>query len=393
MLIYHSVQDKMLYQRNFSDVNFMKRNSTVKELRKQQLIENKIRPIQEHACNGEKIKNNKSKSRKGKRKNKRSKRFRDLSIGNQIIYKGKRGYALIKKYHEKRRNESSNYRSGSLGPAGFKGSVRSRNKSSEGFFSSIQSCSSDCNSISKSKSTKRSKAGFFTRNKLNEKHKAITEAKRMKLQNTLNKVMKIHACHVEPNHLSRKSSNGLCESVHLTNQSSNNRAQCKCCMGSSATISHQLSSERNFNFDTPKISISDQEFVQFSRNYETNRGYDASPDHIRVGNFKSCGYNTHGYNSKGKVSPKSISDRSKQYAGCRTQKPSFIESKHEMEIKESRCFEISKQISDALPLHPVLETEDFANKAIKPVSRRMLSNKIATMHTASSSVNNNGMLF
>jgi hypothetical protein len=179
------VPHKMLYQSNFSDVNFMKRNSTVKEFRKQKLIETQEKLGEEQS----------KKTKKGKRKHKRIKKFRDLSSGNQVTYKGKRGYAFIKKYHDKRRVESGNLRD-KVGPAGFKGSVRSRNKSSDGYFSSIRSFSSDCNSALKSKKSKyikRSNTGFFTRNKLNAKYKAIKEAKRIKLQSTLNKVMKVHA--------------------------------------------------------------------------------------------------------------------------------------------------------------------------------------------------------
>jgi hypothetical protein len=185
------VPDKMLYQSNFSDVNFMKRNSTVKEFRKQKLIETQEKLGEEPEFIVEQSK----KTKKGKRKHKRIKKFRDLSSGNQVTYKGKRGYAFIKKYHDKRRNESGNLRD-KVGPAGLKGSVRSRNKSSDGYFSSIKSFSSDCNSAvksKKSKSIKKSNTGFFTRNKLNAKYKAIKEAKRIKLQSTLNKVMKVHA--------------------------------------------------------------------------------------------------------------------------------------------------------------------------------------------------------
>lgn len=86
----------------------MKRNSTVKEFRKQKLID--AHPHLNHEpqsvveCISQKTKGKKKKGKKRGRK--RSKRFRDLSQGNQIKYKGRRGFEIIKKYRDKRRNES-----------------------------------------------------------------------------------------------------------------------------------------------------------------------------------------------------------------------------------------------------------------------------------------------
>lgn len=197
----------------------LKRNSTVKEFRKQKLIENRPKISHEPQSVADyKVGKKKNKKKKGLKK-----RFRDLSQGNQVLYKGSKGFDVIKKYRLKRRQESCQLREKSLGRNQIHGSVRSRNGGSDGFFSSIRSCSSDCNSVIKSKrsqSTKKSKAGFFTRNKLNAKFKAISEARKLRLQNTLNKVMKIHAHHAEGVDFSRKSSHAHYESA---NQSSTNK--------------------------------------------------------------------------------------------------------------------------------------------------------------------------
>lgn len=55
-----------------------------------------------------------------KKSHKRKQRFRDLSKGNDVIYKGTKGFHLIKKYRNKRRHESRQYRQLSLGAMGMR---------------------------------------------------------------------------------------------------------------------------------------------------------------------------------------------------------------------------------------------------------------------------------
>jgi hypothetical protein len=128
-------------ERRLMKVNQLKRNSTVKEFRKQKLIDSKPKVSHEpQSVIDHKMMKKKNKKSKGKGF---KKRLRDLSQGNQIVYKGTKGFHIIKKYRYKRRQESCQQREKSLGRNQFHGSVRSRNKSSDGFFSSIRSCSSD----------------------------------------------------------------------------------------------------------------------------------------------------------------------------------------------------------------------------------------------------------
>lgn len=147
------------------------------------------------------------------------------------MYKGTKGFEFIKKYRSRRRHESRQYRQSSLGAMGkiYKiqyliGSVRSRNKSSDGFFTTFRSCSSDVQSIGSKerKNTnfvKGSATGFFTRNRLNAKYMEITQAKKQRLQKSLNKVMQLHVGHADfSNPLSRKSSHTPCESVLVSSQ-------------------------------------------------------------------------------------------------------------------------------------------------------------------------------
>lgn len=328
-----STLDAQLYQNyNFGNTNFLKRNSTVKEIRKQKLIgtHNKVTNEPQSVADEAFVRSHKR--RKYRTKN-RTKKFRQLSRGNQVVYKGPRGFELIKKYRNKRRNESCQYRQSSLNPSGFYSSVRSRNKSSEGFLSSARSCSSGCNSAKRSNNANliRSKQpGFFTRNKLNAKYRAISEAKKMRLQRTLNKIMKIHANHADIEHLSPKSSTALCESI---NQFSNNKEPCKCGVISTGTVSHQRSTERNLNFDTPKVSICDHDYVQLSRNYEqTKKFYNFSNKTSQYSLLKVGDGRNYVFNSQGKVSPKSISDSSHSKIGTRTQKPSFVETCNEINL-------------------------------------------------------------
>jgi len=206
----HLVPPKMLTCKNFSEVNLITRNKTVKNLISHQNLEkkkdyqNKNQDFKKTFDGNIKTKpKNGNKHRRRKRKGTNKKKYRELSIGNQIMYKGRRGFDLIKKYRHKRRIESCKYREESIGNRNFNRS-RSRNGSQDQFYETYQSCSSEYRSQSRSKSSKRSKTGLYTRNKLNEKYKAITEAKKLRMQNTLNKVMRTHENHAEPHNFSRK---------------------------------------------------------------------------------------------------------------------------------------------------------------------------------------------
>lgn len=399
-----STLDAPNYQNyNFRATNFLKRNSTVKEIRKQKLIgtKNKLTHEPQSVADEEFVRIHKKRRHRNKN---RAKKFRQLSRGNQVFYKGPRGFELIKKYRHRRRNESCQYRQSSLNPSGFFGSVRSRNKSSEGFLSSARSCSSGCNSAKRSNNAnliRNKQPGFFTRNKLNAKYRAISEAKKMRLQRTLNKIMKIHANHADVDHLSPKSSTALCESI---NQSSNIKEPCKCGLISSGTVSHQRSTERNLNFDTPKVSICDHDYVQLSRNYEqTKKFYNFSNKTSQYSLLKVGEGKNYVFNSHGKVSPKSISNSSHRKIGTRTQKPSFVESSNDINLCNVRHYPNKRQISDVVPLQPVMEAgliipkdqrffqlgEDSCSpqRSICKESKRMKSGVTVTHHTASSSLN------
>ncbi|CAI2383570.1 unnamed protein product [Moneuplotes crassus] len=336
-----------------------------------------------------KVKKQKKLKRNGRRKNRtRSKKFRELSSRGQFKYRGRTGFALIKKYRSKRRIESLKLRENSLGQRKIDGSSRSRNCSEEGFFETIKSQSSDCPSIPRSKSSKKSMPGIYTSKKLNEKFRQIKEAKNRRIQNTMQKIMKIHAHHDDQNQLSRKSSNAFCESVNLNNQSSNKN--CKHCIVSSGTVSHQQSSERNFNFDTPKVSISDHDCVHGSRNRRMHKNMenysrkDSECDFSNPEEIKSYSINSHG-----KLSPKSISEASKRNTGCRTQKPSFIEQKDDL---HGRTFQKkgTKNTYNRQYLMPVSENPGVTKEKH---NQHKISNKTTTYHTSTSSMNQNQKIY
>jgi hypothetical protein len=115
----------------------LKRTSTVKEIRKKKLMEAHPRVTHQTQSVADARVVGKKKTRR--RKNAQSKRCRDLSLGNQVKYKGSKGFDVIKKYRNKRRGESALYRDQNLGSSKVSESVRSRNKSCEGFFDSVRS--------------------------------------------------------------------------------------------------------------------------------------------------------------------------------------------------------------------------------------------------------------
>lgn len=208
----------------------------------------------------------------------------------------------------------------------------------------------------------------------------------------MHKIMKVHAQHEDENKLSRKSSGAFLESVNYNNH--NSHQNCKCCMVSSGTVSHQQSSERNLNFDTPKVSISDNDCLQVSRNYEVQRKIESSSRKT-----SDCGFSNpeemknHRINSQARFSPKSISEISKisrRPQGCRTQKPSFIENKADLCSKEPTQM-ISKEGYNREYLMPVIENPRPMKD--KPGSKLMFSNKTTAYHTSTSSMNKNGKIY
>ena len=329
-------------------------------------------------------KNGKSKHKRKNKTKVRPKKYRDLSRGNAVVYKGVKGFNLIKKYRSQRRNESYQLRQQSLGSVGLHGTIRSRNKSSEGFFSTLRSWSSDARSAQTKeknggKAPKTMKGGFYTRNKLNEKFKAINEARKKRLQKSLNKLMKFHVNHLELNvPLSRQSSGTPCD---WENQVCKTHEAFHCAQVSSGAVNDQKSFDRNFWIYTPKISVGENDFAHYSRNYEENweskREYEKQNEEeiLKVSNRKYDTYNSH------KVSPQTYNSMSKPNTVSKTENTSFADQN--IRIYNMKNYAKSKHNSVYFPLK--LHHKQISS--IVESKQKIVSDSKTISHTAASSMN------
>ena len=287
------------------------------------------------------VTHNKSKT-KGRKKNKtkvRPKKFRHLSRGNAVVYRGTKGFELIKKYRSQRRNESYQMRQQSLGSVGLHGTIRSRNKSSDGFFSTLRSWSSDAKSTQTKEKNgakiSKIKGGFYTRNKLNEKYKAINEARKKRLQKSLNKLMRLHANHHELNApLSRQSSKTPCD---WENKIWKTHKAFEC---------NQKSFDRNFCVYTPKISVGENDYNHYSRNYDADNKKDYENQNAELLKISDREYEV--YNSH-KVSPKPLYSISNPNTISKTENTSFVDQNFRIPNMKSRL--VSNPNSSYIPLN------------------------------------------